>query len=378
MEIKVNKSILLKELAIAAKYRQKDEKKSGVPYTYFEATAEGLIVKSMDDQVYYSNVLPLEIVGDEDLETVHEVIAPGVVAINSKVEEVLRKVPGKTVTIKAEKSVVSISADGFSANVATSEVDFKAAPTGTEGAAINSPLSFFKNIVQRFGYAYAIGGPRPVLTGINLKSVDGKLQVIVTDSHRLAYLSEESNIQFGEIIVPAKAFASVLDEFNPDEKLNMVSIGSHVKLIQDERVVYILLLDGKYPDVSRLIQIDPKSIEIKVESKVFLDAIDRALLFAKDGTKNNHSIVQIESVENGLRVFSENDEGKIDSIIPVQSSSENIEVNRAYQGPYLQDAIRAFGQKEVTLLIAPTGYMFIKSDVPGLQLVLPIKINHEN
>lgn len=370
MEIQANKSILLKELAVAAKYRKKDE------YTYFEATEEGLIVKSTDNQVYYSDLLPLQVVGDEDLETVHEVIKTGVVAITAKIEDVLRKVPGNTISIKVENEIVSISAAGFKANVASKKVDFKDAPKGNEGEAINSPMDFFKTIVQRTGFAYAKSETRPTLKGINIRSHEGTFQAVTTDTHRLAYYSEESTIQFGEITVPAKAFASVLDEFNPEEKLNMVSIGSHVKLAQDERVVYILLLDGKYPDTSPLVQIDPKSNQLTIESKAFLEAIDRAMLFAKQDTKKDVSTVQIEQVDEGLRVFSKNEEGEIDSVIPIKSQTAKLEFKCAYQGGFLQDAIRSHGQKEVTLnLIGNDRPMYITSETPGvIQLVLPIRV----
>lgn len=372
MEIKADKSILLKELAIAAKYRKKD----GGAYTYFEATEDGLIVKSTNDEVYYTNILPLQVVGEEDLETVHEIIKPGVVAITSKIEEVLRKVPGKTITLKSENEKVSISADGFKANVATIEVDFKEAPSDTSGEAISSPMAFFKNIVQRTGFAYSTSESRPALKGLNIKSVDGTFHAVTTDTHRLAYYSEESTIQFGEITVPAKAFTSILDEFNDDEKLNMVSLKSYVKLSQDERIVYIQLLDGNYPDTTNLVKIDPNSNKITIESKAFLDAIDRALLFAKQDQKKNVSIVQMEQVDEGLRVFSKNSEGEIDTVIAIKSQSAKLEGKLAYQGAFLQDAIRAHGQKEVTLNVIDNNRpMYITSETAGVtQLVLPIRV----
>lgn len=372
MKIHVNKELLLKELAVAAKYRGKDD----LSFTYLEATEEGLIIKSTDKQVYYTNLLPLQVVGDEDLETVHEVKEVGKAAITSKVEEVLRKAPGTTITINSKDNKIGVKSTDFKASVASLEPDFPSAPTGNEAGEIDSPMAFFENIVKHTGFAYSTSESRPILQGINVKGDGEAFRAVATDSYRLAAYSNPSTINFDEITIPAKAFVSALENFDAAEKLKLVSIGNDVKLVQDERVIYIKLLDGKYPDTSKLTVISDSSVKIKVDSKALVSAIDRALLFSKTEAKKTTKVIQVQQVDNTLQVFSKNEEGAIDTSIQILEQSASFDGSRAFQGGFFLDAIKAHNQKNVVLHIdAPKRPLFVTSEAQGvIQLVLPIQV----
>lgn len=376
MDIKITKSILLKELALANKFRGRDGKDStGIPYIALDATAsQGLKIRATDNQVYYSNTLPLEIVGEEGLEPVHVVHEEGSVALTPKFEEVLRRVPSKEVNIKVEGEQIIITAKGINAKVATVPFKFQEAPEGTEGAAIDSPKSFYEGFTNKTAFASSDKDSRPALKGINIKG-DGKtFTVEATDSHRLARFEQAQAIEISELLIPAVKFASVLEVFDDEEKIKLIPFGNYVKLVQDDKEVFILLIDGKYPDTSKLVGIKESSAFLNVSSKELIDAIDRAIPFAKDD--NGRPIVQFDISDSELKIFSAAEEGSIVSTVSIVNSKGNFTGKIAVNAKYTMDAVKSHNTKTVSLVLEAAGKpLYILSEDKGnTQLIMPVQV----
>lgn len=380
MEINVTKSILLKELAVASKFRGKEIKGGGItegsPYIALSASENGLTIRSTDKQVYYENILPLEIVGEEDLEQVHVVKVPGHATLTHKFEEVLRKFPSETVNIKVAGEKLILTSDGVNAEVATLEYDFPAPPSGKEGESINSPKSFFENIISTTGFAAGESDSRPILKGINIKG-DGKtFTAVATDSHRLSKYEAEQSIIIDNITIPSKPFASVLETLNGDEKVKLTPLENYVKLVQEDRIVFILLLDGVFPDTTKLVSIgDTKtSSHLKINSKELINAIDRAIPFAKND--KGKPMVHLEMFENSIKIFSNAEDGSMTSTISLIEASEKVISEKiVLNAKYMIDAIKSHSSKEVTIVIESKQkpVYIISKDTSNTQLVLPIK-----
>ncbi len=377
MKIIVSKSIILKELAVAGKFRGKEGKggnTEGIPYIALSASEEGLTIRSTDVQVYYENVLPLQIVGEEDLEEVHVVHETGQVALTNKFEEVLRKFPSEKVEIKVTGEQIILTADSVDAKVSTVENDFPAAPTGVEGESINSPKSFFYNIINKTGFASGESDSRPILKGINING-DGKMfTAISTDSHRLAKYEVEQTIKIDNITIPSKPFTSVLETFNDDGKVKLIPLGNYVKLEQEDKKVFIRLLDGQFPDTSKLVNVVDTASHLKFNSKELINAIDRAIPFAKND--KGRPVVQLEMIENGIKIFSSAEDGSMTSNLSIiETNGVTIPEKIVLNAKFMIDSIKSHNSKEVTLVIESKGkpVYVLSEDKSNTQLVLPIR-----
>jgi len=377
MKIIVSKSIILKELAVAGKFRGKEGKggnTEGTPYIALSASEEGLTIRSTDVQVYYENVLPLQIVGEEDLEEVHVVHETGQVALTNKFEEVLRKFPSEKVEIKVTGEQIILTADSVDAKVSTVENEFPVAPTGVEGESINSPKSFFYNIINKTGFAAGESDSRPVLKGINING-DGKMfTAISTDSHRLAKYEVEQTIKIDNITIPSKPFTSVLETFNDDGKVKLIPLGNYVKLEQEDKKVFILLLDGQFPDTSKLVNVVDTASHLKFNSKELINAIDRAIPFAKND--KGRPVVQLEMIENGIKIFSSAEDGSMTSNLSIiETNGLTIPEKIVLNARFMIDSIKSHNSKEVTLVIESKGkpVYVLSEDKSNTQLVLPIR-----
>ena len=183
-------------------------------------------------------------------------------------------------------------------------------------------------------------------------------------------------ISFEQVTIPAKPFADVLTAFNHEEKLKLFKFPSHVMIQQDDKHIFITLLDGTFPDTSRLTDV-PESIEIKVKSKDLLTAIERALIFAKEDKAKKSSVIRFQQAGEKLRVFSFNKDGEIDSEIAIVSQNTPLDVLFGINGTYLAEAIKAHGTDEIILKLVNNAQrpVYIQSEEVGLiQLIVPIKI----
>lgn len=379
MEISVTKSILLKELAVASKFRGKEVKGGsivGIPYIPLSASEDGLTIRSTDNQVYYENILPLQIVGEEDLEEVHVVKEPGQVILTNKFEEVLRKFPSETVNIKVLGEKITLTSEGVKAEVTTLVNEFPAAPTGKEGESINSPKSFFDNIINKTGFASSDSESRQILKGINIKGDGKNFTAIATDSHRLSKYEMEQTIKIDNITIPSKPFASVLETFNDEGKVILLPLENYVKLVQEDKIAYIRLLDGIFPDTTKLVNVGDttSTSHLKINSKELINAIDRAIPFAKND--KGRPIVHLEMIENEIKIFSNAEDGSMTSNISlVESNGIIIPEKIVLNAKYMIDAIKSHNSKEVTLVIESKGkpVYIISEDLSNIQLVLPVK-----
>lgn len=373
MKIIVTKAILLKELAVASKFRGK-EGKEGIPFIALNASDEGLTIRATDNQVYYENILPLQIVGEEDLEEVHVVKETGKVALTHKFEEVLRKFPSEKVEIKVTGEKITLTADNVNAEVSTMDNEFPEAPTGVESESINSPKSFYDTIVNTTVFASSETDSRPILKGINIKG-DGKtFTAIATDSHRLAKYEVEQSIEIDNITIPAKPFASVLETFTDEGKVKLIPLGNYVKLEQEDKKVFIRLLDGNFPDTTKLVSVVDTASHIKLNAKELINAIDRAIPFAKN--EKGRPVVQLEMDDSSIKIFSSAEDGSITSNISIKESNGNtVSEKIVLNAKYMIDSIKSHNSQDVTLVIeskVKPAYVF-SEDKSNTQLVLPIR-----
>lgn len=377
MKINVTKSILLNELSVAAKFRGREGKGDavvGTPYIALIASVDGLTIKATDKIVYYENVLPLQIVGEEELEEVHVVNESGQVALTKKFEDILRKFPSEKVDIIVTDNKITLSSDSVNAQVSTLDIDFPAEPSGQERESINSPKSFFEHIIHKTGFAAEEKDTRPILKGVNISGDGNTFTVIATDSFRLAKYEVDQTIKIDNITIPARPFADALDSFSDDGKVKLIPLDNYVKLEQEDKKVYILLLDDKYPDTSKLVNISDTASQLKVNSKELINAIDRAIPFAKND--KGRPVVHLEMIENEIKVYSTAEDGSMTSNISIIDSNgipvtEMIVLN----AKFMMEAIKSHNCKDVTLVIESKAkpIYVISEDESNTQLILPIR-----
>ena len=134
------------------------------------------------------------------------------------------------------------------------------------------------------------------------------------------------------------------------------------------------LLEGSYPDTSRLIPNESKT-EITINTKEFLQAIDRASLLAREG--RNPNVVKLTTIGSGLVEISSNtpEVGKV--VEQVQSQViEGEELKISFSAKYMMDALKALEGLEIRVYFSGAMRPFVIRPVHDesiLQLILPVR-----
>lgn len=250
-------------------------------------------------------------------------------------------------------------------------------PQVEEEDAFKIPTDLLKALIRQTVFAVSTSETRPVLTGVNWKVENGELICIATDSHRLALrkakVELEADKQFN-VVIPGKSLnelSKILDDNN--ELVDIVITENQVLFKAKHLLFFSRLLEGNYPDTSRLIPAENKT-EVIVNTKDFLHAIDRASLLAREGRNN---VVRLATLENkGIEISSNTPEiGKVvEELIAQTIDGEELKIS--FSAKYVMDALKTLEGHEIKISFTGAMRPFVirpLNDDSLLQLILPVR-----
>ena len=129
-----------------------------------------------------------------------------------------------------------------------------------------------KTLIRQTVFAVSTSETRPILTGVNWKVENDELTCIATDSHRLAMRKAKIENQINgiyNVVIPGKSLnelSKILDDSN--ELIEIVITENQVLFKAKNLLFFSRLLEGNYPDTSRLIPTESKT-DITVNTKEF-------------------------------------------------------------------------------------------------------------
>ncbi|AJO25028.1 DNA polymerase III subunit beta [Weizmannia coagulans] len=343
------------------------------------ASEEGITFTGSDSDISIESFVPKEEDGDE----IAVIQQTGGIVLQAKIfGELVKKLPMDIVEIEVANQFQTIIRSGksnFNLNGLDAE-EYPHLPQITEDKVIRIPADILKNLIRQTVFAVSTAETRPILTGVNWSIKGSRLNCIATDSHRLAQRTAEietaADAEYN-IVIPGKSL-NELNKILPDsnEPVGIVITDNQVLFKAKHLLFFSRLLEGNYPDTSRLIPTDGKT-EIVVNTKEFLQAIDRASLLAKEG--QNANVVKLSSVTDipgTIEITSNSPEiGKVTDRVNCKSI-EGEELKISFSSKYMMDALRALEGTEITIRFTGAMRPFIirpVNDDTTLQLILPVR-----
>lgn len=143
--------------------------------------------------------------------------------------------------------------------------DFPVMPAIEDGESWSVKGDVFKKALQQVVFAASSDETRPVLTGVLLKTIDGKLYMASTDSYRLAEKELGEYEQDIDLLIPASALQDLQRVLGDEDGDMKVTHNDQQVLFQVGDIELVTrLVDGKYPDYRKLI---PSSFTTKATLK---------------------------------------------------------------------------------------------------------------
>ena len=250
---------------------------------------------------------------------------------------------------------------------------------------LSLPAEKVKNLIKQTSFATATSEKKPILTGVHLTLDGTKLTATATDSFRLSQsILEIENYRPFSITIPNKSLdelAKAIDNFN--EAITLY-FSSNKLLVKFKNVLFqTRLLDGNYPDTSRLI---PTSFPIilKFNKDELLEAIERvSLLSPREKMSSNelsYSIIKLSvSKEQNIIISTTNASigDALEELIPIDTQM-NKPITIGFSSRYLIEAIRSFESTEIALNCSEGIRPFVvtgEKDPNLTQLILPVRMD---
>jgi DNA polymerase-3 subunit beta len=257
--------------------------------------------------------------------------------------------------------------------------EYPTLPSAAPGKTVTVQAVVLSQMIERTMYAASADETRYNLNGVFIEHLPdtGKLRMVATDGHRLAYVDRElgsplEGLDSG-VIIPRKGL-SELKKLVDEEDADEIEIGfeGNNGLVRKQGVTLVMrLIEGEFPNYRQVIpQKTGRHLVLNVDT--LSQALRRVALLSSERSR----AVKLEMSTGLLKLSSNNpDLGEASEEIDVDYTGDEIGI--AFNARYLMDCLSACDAKEVRLSfqdqlspaqIVPT------SDDDSLAVVMPMRV----
>ncbi|TGB01281.1 DNA polymerase III subunit beta [Halobacillus salinus] len=342
-----------------------------------EATEEGIKLTGSDSDISIESFIPKE----EDGIVYIDHIEPGSIVLQAKYfPDIVKKLPQKTVEIESDnnRNVTIRSGNAeFHLNGQDPE-EYPHLPQLQTEDSFELPIDLLKNLIRQTVFAVSTSETRPILTGVHVKMEDGQLEFIATDSHRLASrkipLDQPEGKNVPAVVIPGKSLTELNKILGDSEETIEISVTENQVLFRTKHLYFLSrLLDGNYPETSRLIPEQSKTV-VTIDGKELLNSVDRASLLAKE---NRNNVVRLMTKENNhLEITGNSPEvgNVVEEVLANEVDGEDLKIS--FSAKYMMDALKAVDHDQVKVEFTGAMRPFLIRPVDNdqiLQLILPVR-----
>lgn len=228
-----------------------------------------------------------------------------------------------------------------------------------------------KQILGRAAFAMSDDPARYVLCGTMIEAGVDSIKAAAADGRRLVVVSAKGSAANPiSAIIPAKAAACLERLLGTEGDVSAEFSESTAKFVVGGVTIQTKLIDGAYPNVSRII---PSSFKHRIE--VPREEVAGALRRVSIMTSDKWQSVKLSFSANLLTITSNTPEvGDATESLALKYQGEDLEI--AFNPKYLTDALGVLRDKNVYFeLIDGVSPMVIKIEDPFIYVVSPMRLN---
>ena len=287
----------------------------------------------------------------------------------AKAVDMIASLPNVDVEILATESQVGITAGKIKNKFAalTTE-DFQEPPEPKDDAdSFTIDGARLNDMISSVLYAAAIGGERPINTGVLFEAKDGYLNLVAVDGYRLAWNRSKFEGDF-KFVVPRKALSALM-KLGITGDIEISASKNNAIFRGTDYIFHTGLLAGNFFDYRAAYPAHSYSIE--VDTKSLLDSIGRIML-CLDNVGNSPAIVTFDdgiltlSLNSAFAQYSEDIaiEGEVDKSLRI-----------GFNPKYLRDALKSCTGKKVGISFGTESQPVVMESEDLRPLVLPVRLN---
>ncbi len=310
------------------------------------------------------------------------VINPGSLTVSAKkLFEIVRELPNDVIHLEAtSNSYLEIRCARSRFTLAgTVAEEYPTLPEAAPGKTVPIPASVLSQMIERTMYATSTDETRYNLNGVYLELLpkSGKIRMVATDGHRLAYIDRVINDEAGAIhnsvIIPRKALAELkrlVDEDDADE-LELCFDGNSGLVKKGGVILVMRLIEGEFPNYRQVL---PKETthRIVLPAEELANSVRRVALLSSERSR----AIRLDLSPGSMIASSNNpDLGEAQEELDITYEGEPFSIG--FNARYLLDALSVVKAKEIELglhdelspvQIRPT------DDTDTLAVVMPMRL----
>lgn len=201
-----------------------------------------------------------------------------------------------------------------------------------------------RRLVDKTHFSMAQQDVRYYLNGLLLETEKKRLRAVATDGHRLA-LSEVDltapATRDEQVIVPRKGVLELSRLLDGDGEVQLALGANHVRVQLDGIRLTSKLIDGRFPEYSRVVPAQPKNV-IKADRNLFRQALQRTAILSNEKYRG----VRLELSPNSVVLQANNPEQEeAVETLEVDYGGDGMEIG--FNVNYLLDALAAVDSEQV-------------------------------
>jgi DNA polymerase-3 subunit beta len=203
-----------------------------------------------------------------------------------------------------------------------------------------------RRLIEKTHFSMAQQDVRYYLNGLLLETDKKRLRAVATDGHRLALsevdLATAAN-RDEQLIVPRKGVLELSRLLDGDGEVQLALGPNHIRVNFDGIRLTSKLIDGRFPEYSRVVPAQPKSI-VKADRNLFRQALQRTAILSNEKYRG----VRLELSANNVILQANNPEQEeAVETLEVEYAGEPMEIG--FNVNYLLDALAAVDAEQVEM-----------------------------
>ena len=288
---------------------------------------------------------------------------------------ICRELPSHQIDITVDKNDVAEISSGASnfKLEGLSKGDFPPMPKFEESFSYELKQDILKDILQKTSYAASTDESRTILNGSLMAFRDNKLTVVSTDGRRLALVEQEMDVPEEaelDIVVPTKTINELIKTLGDEGEASIKTSATQVAFEFGSIFIISKLIDGTYPNYRQVI---PSQCEerIAIDRETLLSAVRRVSLMLDDQAAS----VKVQITENRIELLTSSPEvGEARESVPVKYYGKDITI--AFNPAFMMAPLKHLDSDEIFLELSDElSPGVIKSNVPFLYVIMPIRVN---
>lgn len=279
-----------------------------------------------------------------------------------------------SMTLSNKRLTVQSGKARFSLQTLAAEDFPTVAPLETAGAVAVLPQKTLRHLLNMVHFSMAQQDIRYYLNGLLLVVDSKKIIAVATDGHRLAFCEVETDQECSrqEVIIPRKTILELqrlLEE--SDEPVQLEITGNQIKLNFNDIELISKLVEGKFPDYSRVL---PKGYKnnFLIDRETLLRALQRTAIMTSDKFKGVRCVV----APGSLKISSTNaDQEEAVEELEIDYGGDSIDIG--FNVTYLLDVLNNLRSAQVRLELgdANSSVLITVPDEPDFKyVVMPMRI----